>query len=64
MYAVKTEGTGRCLTGEEKGITILPLAQVAYDSRNHDAFLVNLAVYLHSLSAVVFTPPLLSMWQK
>lgn len=63
VYAVKREeGTGRPLTGKEKGL-VIPLdfyhwLQVASDSRNHLAFLLYLwLVCLHSLSALVFIPP-------
>lgn len=63
MYAAKREeGTGRPLTGKEKGLAI-PLdfyhwLHVAYDSRNRVGFLLYLwLVCLHSLSALVFIPP-------
>lgn len=63
MYTVKREeGTGRPLTGKEKGLAILldfcHWLQVAYDARSCVAFLSYLClVCLHSLSALVFTPP-------
>lgn len=58
LYIEKREETGRSLTGKEKGIVIYHWLQVAYDSRNHAAFLLYWWIVCpHSLDGGVFTPP-------